>query len=116
MPSCAGLARARSDILHSVFLGSKATFRAGRTGGRWGIAALSVGIACVVAACGDSSSSVPKASIATTLAAGSAALRQRDYWAAEQLFLQVTKRDPGNFVAYYNLGVAYQAQHDIHGA
>jgi Tfp pilus assembly protein PilF len=54
--------------------------------------------------------------VATTLAAGSAALRQRDYWAAEQLFLQVIKHDPHNFIAYYNLGVAYQAQHDTRGA
>jgi len=75
-----------------------------------------VGIACVVAACGDSSSSVPKASIATTLAAGSAALRQRDYWAAEQLFLQVINRDPRNAVAYYDLGLAYQDQRNNRAA
>ena len=74
---------------------------------------MSAGIACAVAACGSSSTpSQPRASIATTLAAGSAALRQRDYWAGEQLFLQVIKRDPGNVAAYYNLGVAYQDQHD----
>jgi tetratricopeptide (TPR) repeat protein len=78
---------------------------------------LSAGIACAVAACGSSSTpSPPRASIATTLAAGSAALRQRDYWAGEQLFLQVIKRDPGNVTAYYNLGVAYQDQHDFRDA
>jgi len=70
----------------------------------------------VVAACGDSSSSIPKASVATTLAAGSAALRQRDYWAAEQLFLQVIKRDPRNTTAYYDLGVAYQDQRNYRAA
>jgi len=70
----------------------------------------------VVSACGDSSSSIPKASIATTLAAGSAALRQRDYWAAEQLFLQAIKRDPMNAAAYYDLGLAYQDQRNYRAA
>ena len=102
-----------------MFAGSKTAFRAWRgrlCPGKWGIAAFSAGIACAVAACGSSSTSPPRASVATTLAAGSAALRLRDYWAAEELFLQVIKRDPRNFAAYYNLGVAYQAQHDIRGA
>jgi len=69
-----------------------------------------------VTACGGSSSSAPQASIATTLAAGSAALHQRDYWAAEQLFLQVIKRDPRDVVAYYDLGLAYQDRHDYRDA
>jgi tetratricopeptide (TPR) repeat protein len=70
----------------------------------------------VVVACGSSSSSIPQASIATTLAAGSAALRQHDYYAAEQLFLQVIKRQPGQVSAYYDLGVAYQDQRDYRDA
>lgn len=102
-----------------MFAGSKKAFRAwgSRLGpGRRGIAALSAGVACAVAACGSSSTSLPRASIATTLAAGQAALSQRDYWAAQQLFLQVVKRDPRNVAAYYNLGVAYQDQHDVRDA
>jgi tetratricopeptide (TPR) repeat protein len=67
-------------------------------------------------ACGSSAPSAPRASIATTLAAGSAALRQRNYWAAEQLFLQVIKRDPRQVAAYYDLGVVYQARHDYRDA
>lgn len=59
---------------------------------------------------------MPQAPIATTLAAGSAALHQRDYWAAEQLFLQVIKRDPREAAAYYDLGLAYQDQHDYRDA
>lgn len=69
-----------------------------------------------MAACGGSSASVPKASIAITLAAGSAALRQRDYYAAEQLFAQVIARDPRQAAAYYDLGLAYQAQHHYRDA
>lgn len=69
----------------------------------------------MVAACG-SSPPPPQASIATTLAAGSAALRQRDYYAAEQLFLQVIKRQPNQVSAYYDLGIAYQDQHDYRDA
>ena len=67
-------------------------------------------------ACGGSSSSIPRASIATTLAAGSAALHQHEYWAAEQLFLQVIKRDPREAAAYYDLGLAYQDRHDYRDA
>lgn len=67
-------------------------------------------------ACGGSSPSVPKAPIATTLAAGSAALRQHEYRAAEQLFLQVVKRDPKQAAAYYDLGLAFQDQHNVRGA
>ena len=59
---------------------------------------------------------MPPASIATTLAAGSAALRQHDYWGAEQLFLQVIKRDPSQVAAYYDLGLAYQDRHDYRDA
>lgn len=95
--------------------GRAVTFRPPRTGpgrggrGGWGLAAFSLGLACALAACGGADP-VPRASIATTLAAGSAALRQRDYWAAEQLFLQVVKRDPRQAAAYYDLGLAYQDQ------
>lgn len=70
----------------------------------------------MLAACGSSTTSLPRASIPTTLAAGSAALRQGDYWAAEQLFLQVVKRDRRDAAAYYDLGLAYQDQHDIRDA
>lgn len=70
----------------------------------------------MVAACGSGGPSVPQASIATTLAAGSAALRQHDYYAAEQLFLQVIKRQPGQVSAYYDLGLAYQDQGDYREA
>ena len=59
---------------------------------------------------------MPQAPITTTLAAGSAALHQRNYWAAEQLFLQVIKRDPTEAAAYYDLGLAYQDQHDYRDA
>ena len=78
--------------------------------------ALSVMAGVAMDACGSSAPSGPRASIATTLAAGSAALRQRNYWAAEQLFLQVIKRDPRQVAAYYDLGVAYQARHDYRDA
>jgi tetratricopeptide (TPR) repeat protein len=64
-----------------------------------------------VAACGGGGS-VPQASIATTLAAGSAALRHGNYRAAEGLFLQVTQRDPKQVAGYYDLGLAYQNQGD----
>lgn len=96
--------------------GSERGFRGRRAGGRWVIAAFSAGVACVATGCGGSSPSVPKASIATTLAAGSAALRQRDYGAAEQLFLQVVKRDPKQAAAYYDLGLAYQDRRDYRDA
>jgi tetratricopeptide (TPR) repeat protein len=99
----------------SVFWGSKPAFRVWWGSGR-AIAAISAGVACAVTACGGSSSTVPAASIATTLAAGSAALRQRDYWGAEQLFLQVIKRDPSQAAAYYDLGLAYQDRHDYRDA
>jgi tetratricopeptide (TPR) repeat protein len=75
------------------------------------IAAIPALAALAVAACG-SGGSVPQASIATTLAAGSAALRQGNYHAAEQLFWQVTQRDPKQVAGYYDLGVAYQNQGD----
>jgi tetratricopeptide (TPR) repeat protein len=96
----------------SVFRGSTPGLRAWRGSRRWVIAAISVGASIVMTACSSSSSSVPQASVATTFAAGAAALRQRDYWAAEQLFLQVIKRDPKQAAAYYNLGLAYQDRHD----
>lgn len=67
-------------------------------------------VACTVAACSGSSSSVPKVPVSTRFAAGLAALRQHDYSAAEGLLSQVTKLEPRNFTAYYDLGVAYQAQ------
>ena len=63
-----------------------------------------------MAACSSSSSSVPQVPVSTRLAAGVAALRQHDYSAAEGLLSQVTKLEPRNFTAYYDLGVAYQAQ------
>ena len=63
-----------------------------------------------MAACSSSSSSVPQVPVSTRLAAGLAALRQHDYSAAEGLLSQVTKLEPRNFTAYYDLGVAYQAQ------
>lgn len=63
-----------------------------------------------VAACTSSSSSAPKVSASTTFEAGLAALRQHDYSAAEQLLSQVTKREPRDTAAYYDLGVAYQDQ------
>jgi tetratricopeptide (TPR) repeat protein len=81
-----------------------------------GFAALSALIAVAVAGCGNSGPSLPQASIATTLAAGSAALRQRDYWAAEQLFEQVIKRDPRQVAGYYDLGLVYQDQHHYRDA
>jgi tetratricopeptide (TPR) repeat protein len=73
-------------------------------------------VAVAVAGCGSSASFVPRASIATTLAAGSAALRQRDYWGAEQLFEQVIKRDPRQVAGYYDLGLVYQEKHDYRDA
>jgi tetratricopeptide (TPR) repeat protein len=95
--------------------------RRGRPGlRRWAITGFSAAVAAAVAACGGGSSSsggsIPQASIATTLAAGSAALRQHNYWAAEQLFMQVIRRDPREVAGYYNLGVAYQDQHDYRDA
>lgn len=111
-------AAAGSDILHTVLVGSKAAFRVWREqlrAGRWRAVALSAGIACAVAACANGSS-LPRASIATTLAAGEAALRQHDYYAAEQLFLQVIKRQPRQVAAYYDLGIAYQDEHDYRDA
>jgi tetratricopeptide (TPR) repeat protein len=63
-----------------------------------------------MAACSSSSSSLPKVPVSTRLAAGLAALRQHDYSAAVGLLSQVTKLEPRNFTAYYDLGVAYQAQ------
>lgn len=48
--------------------------------------------------------------MSTRFAAGLAALRQHDYSAAEGLLSQVTKLEPRNFTAYYDLGVAYQDQ------
>jgi tetratricopeptide (TPR) repeat protein len=80
------------------------------------LAALLAVVGVSIDACGNSGPSAPRASIATTLAAGSAALRQRNYWAAEQLFGQVIKRDPRQVAGYYDLGVAYQAQHDYRDA
>jgi tetratricopeptide (TPR) repeat protein len=68
------------------------------------------------AACSSSNSTVPQASIPITFAAGTAALRQHDYSAAEALFAQVIARDPGQVAAYYDLGLAYQAQHDYRDA
>jgi len=102
-----------------VLVASEAAFRVWSGNRRWcgwKAAALSAGIACAITACGSGSSSLPQASIATTLAAGEAALRQHDYYAAEQLFLQVIKRQPTQVAAYYDLGIAYQDQHDYRDA
>jgi tetratricopeptide (TPR) repeat protein len=99
----------------SVFWGSGPAFRALRVPGRWAPVAISAAAVCVVTACGGNPPA-PKAPIATTLAAGSAALRQRDYWAAQQLFLQVIRRDPRQAAAYYDLGLAYQDQDNYRGA
>jgi tetratricopeptide (TPR) repeat protein len=77
------------------------------------VVAIAVLATAVVAACSSGNGgggSVPQASIATTLAAGSAALRQGNYQGAEQLFLQVTRRDPSLVAGYYDLGLAYQSQ------
>lgn len=73
-------------------------------------------IAVAVTACAGTGPPVPKASIATTLAAGSAALHQRNFPAAEQLFMQVIRRQPRQVAGYYDLGLAYQAQHDYRDA
>ena len=64
-----------------------------------------------VAACsGSSSSSLPKVPVSTRFAAGLAALRQHNYSAAEGLLSQVTRLEPRNYAAYYDLGLAYQDQ------
>ena len=67
-------------------------------------------IASTVAACSSSSSSLPKVPVSTRFAAGLAALRQHDYSAAEGLLSQVTKLQPKNYAAFYDLGLAYQDQ------
>jgi tetratricopeptide (TPR) repeat protein len=77
--------------------------------GRRGIAAILALVTLGAAACGGSAP-IPQAPVATTLAAGSAALRQHDYSAAEQLFMQVIKREPHQVAGYYDLGLAYQDQ------
>ena len=48
--------------------------------------------------------------MSTRFAAGLAALRQHDYSAAEGLLSQVTRLEPRNYAAYYDLGLAYQDQ------
>ena len=48
--------------------------------------------------------------MSTRFAAGLAALRQHDYPAAEGLLSQVTRLEPRNYAAFYDLGLAYQDQ------
>jgi tetratricopeptide (TPR) repeat protein len=43
-------------------------------------------------------------------------MRQGEYPAAEQLFMQVISRDPHQVAGYYDLGLAYQDQHDNRSA
>jgi tetratricopeptide (TPR) repeat protein len=73
------------------------------------VAAVAVA-ASAVAACSSSSSSLPKVPVSTRFAAGLAALRQHDYSAAVGLLSQVTRLEPRNYAAFYDLGVAYQDQ------
>jgi tetratricopeptide (TPR) repeat protein len=74
------------------------------------MAAVALAAAAVAACSGSSSSSLPKVPVSTRFAAGLAALRQHDYSAAEGLLTQVTKLEPRNYAAYYDLGLAYQDQ------
>jgi tetratricopeptide (TPR) repeat protein len=71
-----------------------------------------VAAAFAVAACGGGSTQAPRQPVSTLLAAGSAALRQGDYTAAEQLFTQAVTRDPKQVAGYYDLGVTYQDEHN----
>jgi tetratricopeptide (TPR) repeat protein len=74
------------------------------------IAAVALAAATVAACSGSSSSALPKVPVSTRFAAGLAALREHNYSAAEGLLSQVTRLEPRNYAAYYDLGLAYQDQ------
>jgi tetratricopeptide (TPR) repeat protein len=81
-----------------------------------------VALACGLTACSNSPSSTAStttsqpASYATLVAAGITLLKMNNVSAARQLFQQAIEAQPGEPVAYYDLGVTYQDGGDIKGA